>query len=56
MPASVDRVLDLASKITEQNTYMREIARQAAEVLKAPIADTFLGRKTHEPFPEERKW
>jgi hypothetical protein len=30
---------------------MREAVRRALEILRAPILDTFLGRKTHEPFP-----
>jgi hypothetical protein len=32
----------------------RELIREAAELLRDPPPDTFLGRKTHEPFsPEE---
>ena len=33
---------------------LREFARQAGEILKQnPKPDTFLGRKTREPFPDE---
>ncbi|MGY8709242.1 hypothetical protein RAD16_26160 [Bradyrhizobium sp. 18BD] len=32
---------------------MRKLIREAIEVLKLPETDTFLGRKTHEPFPPE---
>lgn len=31
----------------------REILDRSMEVLRRPTADTFLGRKTHEPFPSE---
>ena len=39
-----------ASEIAEQNALMREAVRRTLEMLRAPIPDTFLGRKTHEPF------
>ncbi|MBR0852132.1 hypothetical protein JQ543_30655 [Bradyrhizobium diazoefficiens] len=32
---------------------LREYVREAAEVLKSAVPDTFLGRKTQEPFPRE---
>ncbi len=33
---------------------LRELVRQAGELLKRfPEPDTFLGRKTQEPFPKE---
>ncbi|WP_024507314.1 hypothetical protein [Bradyrhizobium sp. ARR65] len=31
----------------------RELVREAAHLLREPIPDTFLGRKTQEPFPIE---
>ncbi|MBH5400889.1 hypothetical protein HZZ13_24370 [Bradyrhizobium sp. CNPSo 4010] len=37
----------------EQAEYMRQIVRECRELLKQPLPDTFLGRKTHEPFPPE---
>jgi hypothetical protein len=36
---------------------LREFVRQAAEILKQnPKPDTFLGRKTREPFPYGGNW
>jgi hypothetical protein len=32
---------------------MREVAAKARAILKTPIPDTFLGRKTREPPPKE---
>jgi hypothetical protein len=33
--------------------YARLVTRKAVEILQRnPAPDTFLGRKTHEPFPE----
>lgn len=29
----------------------RELLRRSIELLRQPQPDTFLGRKTHEPFP-----
>ena len=37
----------------EQADIMRENMRKARELLKQPPPDTFLGRKTMDPFPEE---
>ncbi|MCP3402106.1 MULTISPECIES: hypothetical protein [unclassified Bradyrhizobium] len=50
---SVYRVHDLAFEIAEQNAVMKELVARSAEVLKLPSPDTFLGRKTQEPFPRE---
>lgn len=33
-----------------QAEYMRRIVRECRELLQQPPPDTFLGRKTHEPF------
>jgi len=42
-------------EITEM-ARLREIAREAAEILKRfPLPDTFIGRKTQEPSPNEAK-
>ncbi|MBB4368644.1 hypothetical protein GGD63_001423 [Bradyrhizobium sp. cir1] len=46
-------VRNLAAEITEQNARMRDLLAEAAEVLKLPKPDTFLGRKSYEPFPME---
>ncbi len=34
---------------------LRKLIAWSREVLKEPMPDTFLGRKTQEPFPEERR-
>ena len=34
---------------------LREIYQRSLEVLNKPFPDTFLGRKTQEPFPKEKK-
>ena len=52
---SVRRVHDLTSDIAEQNARIREITAEASKVLAQPAPDTFLGRKTQEPFPMERE-
>ncbi|MGY3234433.1 hypothetical protein ACVWZ4_005044 [Bradyrhizobium sp. USDA 4472] len=46
-------VRHFAAEIAEQNARIRELIAQACEVLKLPKPDTFLGRKTQEPFPKE---
>lgn len=32
---------------------IREVIKESRELLKQPSPDTFLGRKTQEPFPSE---
>ena len=49
----INRVHDLAVEIAEQNAKIRMATAQAAEALKLPKPDTFLGRKTQEPFPQQ---
>jgi hypothetical protein len=39
----------------DQATELRRLVQEAREVLKQPLPDTFLGRKTFEPFPQEGK-
>jgi len=39
----------------DQATELRRLVQEAREVLKQPLPDTFLGRKTFEPFPQEPK-
>jgi hypothetical protein len=45
------------SKMKEQDAMQadqaREVIHRALEVLRSPTPDTFLGRKTQEPFPFE---
>ncbi|MHC4046543.1 hypothetical protein [Bradyrhizobium sp. 23AC] len=38
-----------------QAEHMQELLRQARELLNQPPPDTFLGRKTREAPPKERK-
>ena len=47
------RAHDSATKINDQNARMRELVAKSIEALKLPMPDTFLGRKTQEPFPKE---
>jgi len=42
-----------ASEIARQNALIRRLVDEALEVLHQPIPDTFLGRKTQEPFAFE---
>ncbi|MDA9421647.1 hypothetical protein [Bradyrhizobium sp. CCBAU 53380] len=37
----------------DQAEYMREVVRKSRELVNEPAPDTFLGRKTQEPFPTE---
>ena len=49
----IHRIHHLTYEISEQNAVVRDIIARCLEVLKIPTPDTFLGRKTQEPFPEE---
>jgi hypothetical protein len=58
-------IAQLIDEPTLHNAYLRlaesylavardeEIVAKAAELLRNSVANTFLGRKTHEPFPNE---
>ena len=46
----LSRVADLVHEIRITNALMFEIAQTASELLRLPTPDTFLGRRTHEPF------
>jgi len=46
-------VFRIAKIDAEQTAYMRHLAQLSRELLRQPVADTFLGRKTYEPFPKE---
>ncbi len=39
----------------EHAEQIREAVKLSLEILKQPLPDTFLGRKTQEPFPRERE-
>ncbi|MGY4572002.1 hypothetical protein ACVWY5_005072 [Bradyrhizobium sp. USDA 3256] len=47
------RARDLASELMELEVRMREMVAKGVDALKVPVPDTFLGRKTYEPFPQE---
>ena len=53
--APIRRIHHEASKIAELNTSLREQIAKALEILKTAVPDTFLGRKTYEPFPSEEE-
>ena len=44
---------DLRRQDAEHAVRSRGVIEQAGQVLRAPMADTFLGRKTFDPFPDE---
>ena len=39
----------------DHSTWLRQTVDLAREILRAPKPDTFLGRKTQEPFPKEKE-
>ncbi|OPY95174.1 hypothetical protein A5906_09650 [Bradyrhizobium sacchari] len=45
---------NLAAEFAAQTDLMRQLVAEAAKVLQLPVPDTFLGRKTQEPFPWEK--
>ena len=51
--ANIFRIHNEATKIAEQNARMRELNARSIEVLAATKPDTFLGKKTQEPFPRD---
>ena len=43
--------------VDRQNDFLREKIAQSTELLrKLAKPDTFLGRRTQEPFPKEARW
>ena len=51
----IRRARALISEIADQNAAARELVAKSLEVLRTPQPDTFVGRRTQEPFPEESK-
>ncbi|MBR0915443.1 hypothetical protein [Bradyrhizobium japonicum] len=49
----IARVHDLSVELTEQKVFIRTLIALTMEILRNPPPDTFLGRKTQEPFPRE---
>ena len=50
----LDRARALAADIAEQSAITRTLIARCLEILRAPRPDTFLGRKTQEPFPRQK--
>jgi len=48
-------LLHTGEQVASQTERSREITRRSVEMLKEPMPDTFLGRKTHDPFPNEQQ-
>lgn len=47
------RISDTAKWLVDTNLeYVRAVLAEGRRVLAEPCPDTFLGRKTHEPFPK----
>jgi hypothetical protein len=49
----IRRAHALISEIAARNAVVRELLENSLEVLRTPKPDTFVGRKTQEPFPKE---
>jgi hypothetical protein len=43
----------LSIEVERARKQLQKIEEQVSQVLRQPVPDTFLGRKTHEPFPKE---
>jgi hypothetical protein len=51
--AGLSRLTALTAGIDEQNAKTRALIALSLEALRLPMADTFLGRRTQEPFLRE---
>jgi hypothetical protein len=52
-PFRISRIQDMDAKQVDQ---MREVIAQSRKLLSNnPVPDTFVGRRTQEPFPNEEK-
>jgi hypothetical protein len=49
----VYRPTNLAQEAARVRDYCRQASERTAEALRISKPDTFLGRKTHEPFPKQ---
>ncbi len=49
-----DRILAERSLIRSLVLQTREIVASSKSLLSKPVANTFLGRRSHEPFPSEQ--
>ena len=48
----IAHVRSMADLIGRQNAATRDIVAKSREILRTPPPDTFLGRKTQQPFPD----
>ena len=46
----------LKDKEAEHLRQTRDAVARCIDILKAPLPDTFAGRKSQEPFPKEEEW
>jgi hypothetical protein len=53
--AKLDRADRHGASLSQELAATRELIRQASKLLADPAPDTFLGRKTQEPFAAEKK-
>ena len=51
----IQRVHHETDAIAKQNAYIRDVISKSLEILRSPVPDAFLGRKTQEPFPKEEE-
>jgi hypothetical protein len=49
----IARVHDVIAEVRKQSDHARKILADSCKVLREPMPDTFLGRKTQEPFPNQ---
>lgn len=53
--ATLDRANRHDAGLSQELAKTRELIQQASKLLADPAPDTFLGRKTQEPFSAEKK-
>jgi hypothetical protein len=51
---ALNHSVQFASDLHLETVWLREILNSTNEVLKMPVPDTFLGRKTQCAFPEDK--
>ncbi len=50
-----EQLHELSSEIADHKATIRNFIAKSVEALRAAQVDTFLGRKTQEPFPKEEE-
>jgi hypothetical protein len=48
-------IIRLFAEIDRENDRAFQLLARARKILELPVADTFLGRRTQRPFPQERR-